>query len=73
MKERLAKEDINCPISALQRAILLPEDKKNMRCYVQGKDNDDKEYLISPNDNLIINPFKKVVKGKKKKGKKKKK
>ncbi len=24
VKERLAKEDINCPITALQRAILLP-------------------------------------------------
>lgn len=40
---------------------------------MQGKEGDDKEYMVAPSENLIVNPFKKVTKGKKKKGKKGKK
>ena len=64
IKEYLAKEEVPCPIAALQRAILVPEDYPVLKMTAEN--------FIQPGNRLIVNPFakKKKKKGKKKKGKK---
>eukprot|EP00826_Nyctotherus_ovalis_P014016 TRINITY_DN13867_c0_g3_i1.p1 TRINITY_DN13867_c0_g3~~TRINITY_DN13867_c0_g3_i1.p1 ORF type:complete len:564 (-),score=169.03 TRINITY_DN13867_c0_g3_i1:181-1872(-) len=63
IKEYLAKEEVPCNITALQRAILMPEDYAGMQMKAES--------FLQPGSRLIVNPFakKKKKKGKKKKGK----
>jgi hypothetical protein len=62
IKEHLAREDVPCSITALQRAVLIPEDYPAAQMTAQN--------FPRPGSRLLINPF--AVK-KKKKGKKSKK
>ena len=63
IKEHLAREDVPCSITALQRAILIPEDYPACQMIAQN--------FPRPGSRLLVNPF--AAKKKKKKGGKKKK
>ncbi len=65
LKQKLAKENVFCPISTIQRAILMPEEGPPKSLLERR--------FPRPENNLLVNPFaekKKKKKKKKKKGKK---
>ena len=65
LKQKLAKENVFCPVQTIQRAILMPEEAPP-KALLEGR-------FPVPGVGLLVNPFaekKKKKKKKKKKGKK---